>query len=55
LVVENNINSKFNTEKGEGLGLQNIKNRFQLIADKEVKITYTETTFIVTLPLIKVL
>ena len=55
LIVENNINPKLNTEKGEGLGLQNIKNRFQLIADKEVKIEHTVTGFIVTLPLIKVL
>jgi ligand-binding sensor domain-containing protein/uncharacterized membrane-anchored protein YhcB (DUF1043 family) len=55
LTVENNINPKLNTEIGEGLGLQNIKNRFQLIANKEVKIEHTQTTFIVTLPLIKVL
>ena len=54
LIVENNINPKLNTEKGEGLGLQNIKNRFQLIADKEVNIEHTQSTFIISLPLIKI-
>lgn len=55
LIVQNNINPKLSQEKGEGLGIQNIKNRFLLIAGKEVIITHTETDFIVTLPLIQVL
>jgi ligand-binding sensor domain-containing protein len=55
LQVQNNINEKLNAEKGEGLGLQNIKNRFLLIAGKEVTIENTDNTFIVSLPLIKVL
>lgn len=53
LVVKNNLHLKPNEEKGEGLGLLNIKNRFHLIAGKEVVVTKTETEFIVTLPLIK--
>lgn len=53
LIVQNNINEKATKEKSEGLGLQNIKNRFLLIADKEVKIETTTTRFIVKLPLIK--
>ncbi len=53
LVVQNNLNEKATREKSEGLGLQNIKNRFLLIADKEVKIETTTSHFIVKLPLIK--
>ena len=53
LIVQNNINEKATKEKSEGLGLQNIKNRFLLIADKEVKIETTTSRFIVKLPLIK--
>ena len=53
LIVQNNLNAKATKEKSEGLGLQNIKNRFLLIANKEVKIETTSTHFIVQLPLIK--
>ncbi len=53
LIVQNNLNEKTTREKSEGLGLQNIKNRFLLIADKEVKIEITSSHFIVKLPLIK--
>jgi ligand-binding sensor domain-containing protein len=54
LIVQNNLNPKINHEKGEGLGLQNIKNRFLLIAGKEVTVEKTHSKFIVSLPLIKV-
>lgn len=53
LMVKNNLHLKPNDKKGEGLGLLNIKNRFQLIAGKEVFVSQTEHEFIVTLPLIK--
>lgn len=53
LIVQNNLNEKATKEKSEGLGLQNIKNRFLLIAEKEVKIEKTSSHFIVKLPLIK--
>lgn len=53
LIVKNNLYEKINHEPGEGLGLQNIKNRFMLIADKEVNIEKNDTHFIITLPLIK--
>lgn len=53
LVVKNNLNIKATKEKSEGLGLQNIKNRFLLIAQKEVIIETSQTHFIVKLPLIK--
>ncbi|XVJ67621.1 MAG: histidine kinase [Lacibacter sp.] len=53
LVVSNNLNPKLQQEKSEGLGLQNIKNRFQLIASREVLVEKNDTHFIVKLPLIK--
>lgn len=55
LVVKNNLHLKPKKENSEGLGLLNIKNRFQLIAEKEVLVKQTETEFIVILPLIKIL
>jgi len=56
LIVKNNLHLKPKEEKGEGegLGLLNIKNRFQLISGKEVFVRQTEHDFIVTLPLIKI-
>lgn len=53
LVVSNNLNPKLQQEKSEGLGLQNINNRFQLIASREVLIEKNDIHFIVKLPLIK--
>lgn len=55
LIVKNNLHPKQTGAKGEGLGLQNIKNRFLLMTGKEVTIDKSETYFIVTLPLINVL
>jgi ligand-binding sensor domain-containing protein len=53
LVIENNINSKFDKEEGEGLGLQNIESRYRLFAKKEVRYGVKDNQFIVRLPLIK--
>jgi hypothetical protein len=53
LIARNNLNEKINKEAGEGLGLQNIMNRYQLISGRNVEIKKTETHFTVSLPLIK--
>jgi two-component system, LytTR family, response regulator LytT len=53
LVIDNNINTKFDKEEGEGLGLQNIKSRYRLFAKKEVRYGEKENRFIVQLPIIK--
>jgi ligand-binding sensor domain-containing protein len=53
LVIENNINRKFDKEEGEGLGLQNIESRYRLFAKKEVRYGEKENRFIVQLPIIK--
>lgn len=52
LVVKNNLNPKITPEKSEGLGLQNIKNRYQLLTGKDIVIEKTTDSFIVKLPLI---
>lgn len=53
LVVKNNVNPKLTTEKGSGMGLQNIQNRYKLLGSEDVKIEKTATLFIVCIPLIK--
>lgn len=53
LVVRNNRKEKATKEKSEGMGLQNIRNRFSLIADKDITVENTEHFFTVKLPLIK--
>lgn len=53
LVVKNNLNPKVTVEKGSGMGLQNIQNRYKLLGNEDVKIEKTTTSFIVCIPLIK--
>lgn len=52
LVVENNINPKTSLEKSTKVGLQNIKNRYQLISKMQVEITTINQVFRVKLPLL---
>jgi len=53
LVVQNNINKKISKEKGTGMGLENIKNRYALLDDKPVEVKETAENFIVNLPILK--
>ena len=53
LTIKNNINIRRSTESGTGMGLQNIISRYDLLTGKEVKVSHTESYFIVSLPLIK--
>jgi ligand-binding sensor domain-containing protein len=52
LIVRNNINPKLTIEKGEGMGLQNIQKRYQLLSRKEIKIENDGKYFIVHIPLL---
>jgi len=52
LVMKNNINIKSGKEESEGVGLQNIKNRYKLLTKKEVSQVETADEFIIKLPLI---
>ena len=52
LLVKNNINPKYTAEKGAGMGLQNIKKRYELLSGKEIVIQHTDREFLVHIPLL---
>ncbi|TAE60976.1 MAG: hypothetical protein EAZ89_01020 [Bacteroidetes bacterium] len=52
LVVENILQPKLHTTPGTGLGINNIRSRYQLIAGKEIQVFSDENIFRVTLPLL---
>lgn len=54
ITVKNNLQRKEDLGNSNKIGLQNIKNRYQLIADLSIKIEETIDSFIVELPLITV-
>ncbi len=54
IIIKNNINLKLEKEEGEGLGLQNIENRYRLLTNRKMIIRQTETEYIVSLPIIHV-
>lgn len=53
LIVRNNINPKFVKEPSTSIGLQNLKNRYKLIAQAEIIVINDQLNFTVKLPLIK--
>jgi ligand-binding sensor domain-containing protein len=53
LVICNNINKKFNHEKGSSMGLQNIRKRYQLLRGKTVVVKNDDKFFTVKIPLIQ--
>jgi ligand-binding sensor domain-containing protein len=52
LIVQNNINIKLEKEESEGIGLQNIKNRYKFLTGKDITQIQTDTEFTIGLPLI---
>lgn len=52
LVVKNNIQPKQVVKKSSGVGLQNIKQRYQLLTDRPVLISELNNEFVVALPLL---
>lgn len=48
--VKNNINAKLSVAAGAGMGLQNITNRYNLLAKKDVLINNDNQYFVVSLP-----
>ncbi|MFN8253597.1 MAG: two-component regulator propeller domain-containing protein [Ferruginibacter sp.] len=52
LVMKNNINHKLEKEAGEGVGLQNIENRYKLLTETAIIQKSTATEFIIMVPLI---
>lgn len=55
LVVQNNLQKRKNIESSNGVGLENIKTRYQFLINKEVIIEETSTHFVVKLPLVKMI
>ena len=53
LVVSNNLQMKNQVNESTGIGLDNIRNRYKLLGDKEVKVTENENSFTVSIPLIE--
>lgn len=53
LVVDNNLQMKKQISESTGIGLDNIRNRYKLLGDKQVKVTETDTNFTVSIPLIE--
>ena len=54
IVVENNLQRKeVSTETSSGLGLENIRKRYEFLSDRKVLIVETEKSFTVKLPLLE--
>lgn len=53
LIVDNNLQMKKQISESTGIGLDNIRNRYKLFSDKQVKVTETGTNFTVSIPLIE--
>lgn len=52
LVVENNLQEKQVVKKSSGVGLQNIRQRYDILTDKQVFINKTKSDFSVSLPML---
>lgn len=53
IVVENSMNPKPNGQKREGLGLNNIRSRYEILSDRKIRIENDGKTFKVFIPLLK--
>ncbi|OUS01994.1 histidine kinase [Flavobacteriales bacterium 33_180_T64] len=52
LVVENNLQTKQIVKKGSGVGLENIKQRYELLSNKIVSINQQANRFVVAIPML---
>lgn len=52
LVVSNNLQEKQVVKKSSGVGLQNIKQRYEILTDREVNIAKTTSNFSVAIPML---
>jgi sensor histidine kinase YesM len=52
IIIQNNINIKIQPEKGTGMGLKNIKNRYALLSNLPVIVNNYNGHFTVSLPII---
>jgi two-component system, LytTR family, sensor kinase len=54
LAVRNNLNPKLNAEAGARTGLENIRQRYEYLADKKITVQQTMSEFIVKVPLLEI-
>lgn len=54
IVVKNNLQARSVVNDSSGVGLENIRSRYQFLTDQKVEITQNEDTFTVKIPIIKV-
>ncbi|WP_350285379.1 2TM domain-containing protein [uncultured Croceitalea sp.] len=52
LVVENNLQEKQVVKKSSGVGLQNIRQRYEILTDRQVQINKNNSNFSVSLPML---
>ena len=52
LIVENNLQTKEIVKKSSGVGLENIKQRYQLLTNKRVSISQDSANFLVAIPIL---
>jgi sensor histidine kinase YesM len=52
LIIQNNIQEKQVVKKSSGVGLRNIRQRYQILSDREVNINQSGGTFTVSLPIL---
>jgi LytS/YehU family sensor histidine kinase len=53
LIVNNNLQKKNQVNESTGIGLDNIRNRYKLLSDKQVEVTESGSNFTVSIPLIE--
>jgi len=53
LVVSNNLQMKNQVNESTGIGLDNIRNRYKLLGNRQVEVTENELNFTVSIPLIE--
>jgi sensor histidine kinase YesM len=53
LLVRNNLQKKYQAIESTGIGLENIRNRCKILGNEEVKVTVSQTSFTVSIPLIE--
>jgi sensor histidine kinase YesM len=52
LVVSNNLQKKNQLSESTGIGLENIRNRYKLLGDRQVMVAESDSSFTVSIPLI---
>ena len=53
VIVKNNVQHKTSVQDSGGIGLQNLKSRYELLSDKPILVEEDDTDFIVRIPVLK--